>query len=43
MHDSENIIVMTLVRYCVVDKADIPKCGVQAVFYLSASIRGIIG
>jgi hypothetical protein len=34
---------MAPVRYCVVDKADIPKCGIQAVFDLSASIRGIIG
>jgi hypothetical protein len=34
---------MVPVRYCIVDKADIPKCGIHAVFYLSASIRGIIG
>jgi hypothetical protein len=34
---------MVPARYCVVDKADIPKCGVQAVFYLSASIHAIIG
>jgi hypothetical protein len=34
---------MAPLRYCVVDKADIPKCGILAFFDLSASIRGIIG